>query len=266
MKKALSLLLVAALGLALTACGTKQNGQTNPAATHLAAIKQKGTIVLGTSADYPPYEFHQTVGGQDKIVGWEVEMAQQIATDLGVKLEIRDIPFDNLIPELQSGKVDFVVSALTITEKRAKSVDFSDPYWRGGQVVLAAADKADAIKSAADLKGRRVAVQLGSTGEAEAQKVPGVQLVQLDKFEAAVMEVLSGKADAVIAGYTVAKNYEKNNPKLKIAGEPLSTEDNGIAVKKGDKELQGAIQASLTKLKGGPLETLVKQYEAVEVK
>lgn len=263
MKKALSTVLTVALALALTACGTKQNTQST---SHLAAIKQKGTIVLGTSADYPPYEYHTTVGGQDKIVGWEVEMAEQIASDLGVKLEIRDIPFDNLIPELQAGKVDFVVSALTITEKRAKSVDFSDPYWRGGQVILAAADKADAIKTAADLKGRRVAVQLGSTGEAEAQKIEGVQLVQLDKFEAAIMEVLSGKADAVVAGYTVAQNYQKNNPKLKIAGEPLVTEDNGIAVKKGDKELLDAIQASLTKLKGGPLETLVKKYEAVEAK
>lgn len=265
MKRALSIVLAVALALALTACGTKQNTQTSTA-SRLAAIKQKGTIVLGTSADYPPYEYHTTEGGQDKIVGWEVEMAQQIATDLGVKLEVRDIPFDNLIPELQAGKVDFVVSALTITEKRAKSVDFSDPYWRGGQVILANADKAAAIKTAADLKGRRVAVQLGSTGEAEAQKIAGIQLVQLDKFEAAIMEVLSGKADAAVSGYTVALNYEKNNPKLKIAGEPLVTEDNGIAVKKGDKELLGAIQASLTKLKGGPLEALVKKYEAVEAK
>ncbi|HLO03845.1 MAG TPA: basic amino acid ABC transporter substrate-binding protein [Symbiobacteriaceae bacterium] len=265
MQKALSALLAVALAFALTACGAKQNNQTT-AGNHLAAIKQKGTIVLGTSADYPPYEFHKTEGGQDKIVGWEIELAEQIAKDLGVKLEIRDIPFDNLIPELQAGKVDFVVSALTITEKRAKSVDFTDPYWRGGQVILAAADKAGAITTAADLKGRRVAVQLGSTGEAEAQKVQGAQLVQLDKFEAAVMEVLSGKADAVIAGYTVAKNYEKNNPKLKIAGPPLSTEDNGIAVKKGDKELLAAIGSSLAKLKGAPLDAMVKKYEAVEAK
>lgn len=264
MKKALSTVLAVALAFALTACGTKQNNQSTT--NHLAAIQQKGTIVLGTSADYPPYEYHTTEGGQDKIVGWEIEMAEQIAKDLGVKLEIRDIPFDNLIPELQAGKVDFVVSALTITEKRAKSVDFTEPYWRGGQVILAAAEKAAAIKTAADLKGRRVAVQLGSTGEAEAQKIEGVKLVQLDKFEAAIMEVLSGKTDAVISGYTVAKNYEANNPKLKIVGEPLSTEDNGIAVKKGDKELLDAIQASLNTLKGGGLETLVKKYEAAEAK
>jgi ABC-type amino acid transport substrate-binding protein len=271
MKRVLAMVLAATLALSLTACGgAKQEekpaaGNDKPVAaakTHLDEIKAAGKIVLGTSADYPPYEFHKTVDGKDTIVGWEIELSQQIAQELGVKLEIKESAFDNLIADLNAKKVDFVVSAMTITEKRKANVDFSDSYWQGGQVVLVLKEKAATYKTAADLKGKTIGVQLGTTGEAEAQKIEGAKLKQVDKFEAVILDLLSGKVDAVICGYTVAKNYEKNNPKLAVTAE-LSSEQNGIAFRKGDAELVAAVNGALKKITaGGKLEEIVKKYEA----
>ncbi|HYG59417.1 MAG TPA: basic amino acid ABC transporter substrate-binding protein [Symbiobacteriaceae bacterium] len=277
MKRIAALFVAMALTLSLTACGgAKQETKTEPAGnnpapaaakTHLDEIKAAGKIIMGTSADYPPYEFHKTVDGKDTITGWEVEMAELIAKELGVKLEIKEAGFDNLIPELMAKKVDFVISAMTITEKRKGSVDFSEPYWQGGQVILTTKEKAAAIKSAADLNGKTVGVQLGTTGEEEAKKIEGAKLKQVEKFEAAILDLLSGKVDAVVAGYTVGKNYEKNDARLAVIGEPLVSEENGVAFRKGDKELVDAVNAALAKLaKNGDIEKLVAKYEAEENK
>ena len=272
MKRFAAAALVLTLALSLTACGGAkdtttgtQSGSTPAASakkTHLDEIKAAGKIVLGTSADYPPYEFHKTVDGKDTIVGWEIEMAQELAKDLGVKLEIKESAFDNLIADLNAKKVDFVVSAMTITDKRKENVDFSQPYWQGGQSILVLKEKAGEVKSTADLKGKTIGVQLGTTGEEEAKKIEGAKVRPVDKFEAAILDLLSGKVDAVVSGYTVAKNYEKNNPQLAMVLQ-LSSEQNGIAFRKGDKELVEAMNASLKKVTaGGKLEELVKKYDA----
>lgn len=255
MKRIAAGFLAAVLALSLTACGSSSK-------SHLDDIKSKGVIVLGTSADYPPYEFHKTVDGKDTIVGWEIEMAQEIAKDLGVKLEIKESAFDNLIADLNAKKVDFVISAMTITDKRKQNVDFSDPYWKGGQSVLVLKENAAKYKSAADLKGKTIGVQLGTTGEEEAKKIEGAIVKPVDKFEATILDLLAGKVDAVVCGYTVGKNYEKNNPKLAMTV-TLSSEDNGVAFRKGDKDLVDAVNATLKKLTAdGQLETMVKKYEA----
>jgi ABC-type amino acid transport substrate-binding protein len=258
MKRFAAVAMALTLALSLTACG----GATPAAQNHLEQIKAAGKIVLGTSADYPPYEFHKTVDGKDTIVGWEIEMAEAIAKDLGVKLEIKESGFENLIADLNAKKVDFVISAMTITDKRKENVDFSNAYWQGGQSVLVLKENADKIKSAADLKGKTIGVQLGSTGEEEGKKIEGAKLKPVDKFEAIILDLLAGKVDAVISGYTVAKNYEKNNPKLAMVAQ-LSSEDNGVAFRKGDKELVEAVNASLKKLTAdGKIEELVKKYDA----
>lgn len=276
MKRIITTALALTLALSLAACGgAKQNaapaagGETKtPAAakTHLDEIKAAGKIVMGTSADYPPYEFHKTVDGKDKIVGWEIEMAEEIAKDLGVKLEIKESAFDNLIADLTAKKVDFVLSAMTITDKRKENIDFSEPYWQGGQSILVLKEKAGQYKTAADFKGKTIGVQLGTTGEEEAKKIEGAKVKPVDKFEATILDLLAGKVDAVVCGYTVGKNYEKNNPKLSLVVE-LSSELNGVAFRKGDKELVAAVNASLKQLTGdGRLEKLVQKYEAEESK
>ncbi|MGB7366206.1 transporter substrate-binding domain-containing protein, partial [Carnobacterium jeotgali] len=138
--------------------------------TALEDIQEKGTLVIGTSADFPPYEFHSTVNGKDTIVGMDISIAQKIAEDLGVELKIEDIGFDSLLPALESEKVDMVISGMSPTEERKQSVDFSEVYYTGGQnIVVREADK-EIYKSTADLKGLKVGVQTGSLQETLAQE------------------------------------------------------------------------------------------------
>lgn len=277
MKKLITVALSLALALSLAACGGAKQEEPatkpqTPAAeqkgeapkNHLEEIKAAGKIVLGTSADYPPYEFHKIVDGKDTIVGWEIDLAEAIAKELGVELEVKDSKFETLLIDLNAKKVDFVLSALTITDKRKESVDFSDPYWRGGQVVLMQKEKA--VSDVAQLKGKTIGVQLGSTGEIEAKKIEGANVKAVEAFEANILDLLSGKVDAVVLGYTVGKNYEKQNPKLAVVAE-LSTSENGIAFRKGDKELVEAVNKALAKFKAdGTIEKLVAKYEASEKK
>lgn len=270
MKKLFTLVLTLTLALSLAACGgAKKTDSTAPGAstenkettakTHLDEIKAAGKIVLGTSADYPPYEFHKTVDGKDTYAGWEMDLAKAIAQDLGVTLEIKDLGFEGLIGDLNAQKVDFVIAAMTITEKRAQSVDFSMPYWKGGQVLLMKPDKAAAFKSVADLNGKTIGVQLGSTGEEEAKKIAGAKVKPLEKFEAAVLDLMSGRVDAVACDYTVGRNYEMTQG-LKIV-HSMSSEQTGIAFRKGDKELIEAVNKSLDKLiKDGSIDKMVKVY------
>lgn len=273
MKRLFASALALTLALSLTACGGAKKAETpaatgsdKPAAsapkTHLDEIKAAGKIVLGTSADYPPYEFHKTIDGKDTITGWEIEMAQLIAQDLGVKLEIKESAFDNLIADLNAKKIDFVVSAMTITDKRKENVDFSDSYWQGGQVILVKKDQLANYKTAADFKGKTLGVQLGTTGEEEAKQIEGAKVKPVDKFEATILDLLAGKVDAVVCGYTVGKNYEKNNSALAVSVQ-LSSELNGAAFRKGDKELVAAVNASLKKITSGTtLQDLTKKFDA----
>ncbi|MBR5866998.1 MAG: transporter substrate-binding domain-containing protein, partial [Spirochaetaceae bacterium] len=122
MKKIIALLVVLALALPVIAAG-----QTDVSA--MEKIKANGKIILGTSADYPPYEFHALIDGKDTIVGFDISIAEEIAKDLGVQLEIKDMNFDGLLAALVSGNVDFVISGMTPTEERKQNVDFSDIYY-----------------------------------------------------------------------------------------------------------------------------------------
>ncbi|MBP2019573.1 polar amino acid transport system substrate-binding protein [Symbiobacterium terraclitae] len=256
-----------ALSLALTACGGAQSGQkgnkqSEAPANHLEQIKAAGKIVLGTSADYPPFEYHEIVNGKDTITGWEIEMAQAIADKLGVALEIKEGKFETLIADLNTEKTDFVISAMSIDEDRKQSADFSEPYFHGGQVVLAKKANAGELKDAASLNGKTVGVQLGSTGEEAAREVEGATIKSFDAFEAAVLDLISDRVDAVVADYAVAQNYAKSYTDLVVAFE-LSKEDYGVVFRKGDDELREAVNAILAELlENGTIDQLIAKYEA----
>ncbi|QKS46481.1 transporter substrate-binding domain-containing protein [Paenibacillus cellulosilyticus] len=228
----------------IAACGSKED--------KLASIQKSGKLVLGTSADYPPYEFHHTKDGQDEIVGFDIAIAQQIAKDLGVELEIQDMKFDGLLLALNSGKVDLVISGMTPTEERAKSVDFSNVYYTAEQGVLVKKDAAASYQSFDDLKGKRIGVQKGSIQEGIAKGIEGAQLTSLSKISDLVMELQSGRVDAVIAEMPVTKLYAANQPTLELTNIAVPTSEEGsaaIAVKKNNKSLVDALNATLDKLK-----------------
>ncbi len=272
MKKIRTLALGTLLTLILAACGGAQPGdqqaappdngqQAEAPASRLEQIKQSGKIVVATSADYPPFEYHAIIDGQDKIVGWEMELAEAIATELGVKLEIKEGIFDTLLLDLDAGKADMVISAMTITPDRLESVDFSDPYWMTAQSVMVPAGSEGSIAAAEDLSGKTIGVQLGTTGEIAAKEIEGAEVRSYELFEAAVLDLVAGRVDAVVGDYAVVKNYAASRPELTVAFE-LTKEENAVAFKKGDDELREAVNDILAKLQAnGTIDQLIEKYE-----
>jgi polar amino acid transport system substrate-binding protein len=222
-------------------------------------IKSSGKLVIATSADYPPYEFHDLSGGKDEIKGFDIDIASAIAKELGVQLDIKDMAFDSVLPALLSKKVDLAIAAFTITEERKKSVNFSDPYFDGGQQIVTY--KGSGIKSKEDLKGKKIGVQISTTGEEEAKKIEGAKLKQFDLVTEAVLELKNKRVDAIIVGEVVAKAYTAENPDLEIVGERLNSEQNGIPVRKEDTELLKVVNKVIKDLKdSGEYDKLVKKW------
>ena len=148
LKKLLGLTLAAMMTMSLVGCSSSgDNGESGEAADKLQQIKDSGVLKVGTSAEYSPYEFHKVVDGEDKIVGFDDFIVQEIAKDMGVKVEYTDMDFDGLLGALQADKVDIVLSGMTPNEERKKSVDFSEIYYTNSNVCIVAKGKEDSIKS-----------------------------------------------------------------------------------------------------------------------
>lgn len=256
-KKSITALLIITLVLSLflAGCGSKP---TNT----LEKIKQKGVIVMGTSADFPPFEFHKVEGNKDTIVGFDIDIANAIAKKLGVKLEIKDMDFKGLIPALQSGRIDMIVAGMTPTPDRAENVDFSDLYYNSQQVVVVKNDSP--ILKFDDLKGKTVAVQIGTTSEEAAKKIPDVNLKQLNRVGDAFMDLKNGRCDAIVLEDTVANAYLKEYKDMKILSmKEINTEEGGmaVAVAKGNKELVNIINEVIKDLKAsGEYDKLVDKW------
>jgi polar amino acid transport system substrate-binding protein len=215
-------------------------------------IKKNGKLVLGTSADYPPYEFHKSTNGKDEIVGFDIEIAKQIAKDLGVQLEIKDMKFDGLLAALDQGNIDLIISGMTPTEERKKNVDFTDVYYTAVQTLIERSADKDKLKTADDLKGKKVGVQKGAIQEEIAKKqLPAAQAVALPKISDLVLSLKNNRVDAVILESPVATSNLKANADLVFSDIKLTTEDVGsaVAVKKGSSDLVQEINKTLTKLK-----------------
>ncbi|MGO4111011.1 ABC transporter substrate-binding protein [Paenibacillus sp. YAF4_2] len=265
-RKSLVFILTLVVVLSLAACGGNKNNTNNtssnesPAASadngaaeatgKLADIKKAGKIVLGTSAEYAPYEFHKNVDGKDQIVGFDIEIAKEVAKDLGVDLEIKDMDFGNLLAELKLGKIDFVIAGMTPDEERAKAVDFSKIYYEAKQGVLVRAADKDKFNTMADLEGKAIGVQMGSTQEKIGQGIKGAKLKSLGKTTDLVLELKSQKVDALIAELPVAQGYANVNSDLFLS--PISPEyensGSAVAVNKGEADLLAAIQKTLDHL------------------
>ncbi|WP_042198594.1 transporter substrate-binding domain-containing protein [Paenibacillus camerounensis] len=247
-KLSLGMLLAASL---LAGCGNNNNNAatTDNAAGNTGAAATK-TLTLGTSADFPPYEFHKVIDGKDTIVGFDIDIAKDIAADMGAELVIKDLPFDSLLNELSSGRIDLVISGLSPTEERKKAVDLSDIYYKAEQaVVVREADK-DKYATMDSLKGVKIGVQTGSIQEDIAKGIEGAQLTSLGKISEIVLQLNSNRVDASIMEGPVAKSFVKNVDGLVITDAKPEVEDDGyvIGVKKGNTELLDQVNTTLTRL------------------
>jgi ABC-type amino acid transport substrate-binding protein len=263
MNKGLYLILSLVLVIALTACGdTKNNnneavgspsvndGAASEDTGKLAEIKKTGKIVLGTSAEYAPYEFHKNVNGKDQIVGFDIEIAKEVAKDLGVELEIKDMDFTNLLTEVKLGKIDFVIAGMTPDEDRRKSVDFTKNYYEAKQAVFVRAEDKDKFTTLKDLEGKAIGVQMGSTQEKIAKGITGAKVKSLGKTTELVLELKSKKVDALIVELPVAQGYVNNNSDLYLTSIVPEYESGGsaVAVNKGETALLAEIQKTLDRL------------------
>ncbi|NUU62734.1 transporter substrate-binding domain-containing protein [Paenibacillus agri] len=246
----LSLTLLLAVGL-LTACGQNKNGNDSAASGEAnTGSTTKKTLTLGTSADFPPYEFHKVIDGKDSIVGFDINIAKDIAADMGAELEIKDLPFDSLLNELSSGRIDMVISGLSPTEERRKAVELSDIYYKAEQsVVVREADK-DKFSTMDSLKGTKIGVQTGSIQEELAKGIEGAQLTSLGKISEIVLQLQSNRVDAAIIEGPVAKSFVKNVKGIVITDAKPEAEDDGyvVGIKKGNTELLDQVNKTLSRL------------------
>ena len=282
-KKILSAVLAAAMTAMLAACGGSSTATTAaPAETKAEETKaeetkaeeskaeeapaaeletvQKGKLVMVTNAEFPPYEFHD----QNAIVGIDVEIAGAIAEQLGLELEIEDIAFDSIIPEIVSGKADIGAAGMTVTEDRKQNVDFSDTYAHATQVIIVKEDSE--IKGVADLEGKIMGVQQGTTGDIYVSGDYGDAAVErYAKGMEAVQALAQGKVDAVVIDGEPAKQYIKEVEGLKIIDESYTDEEYAIAIKKGNTAMVEAVNAALAELKSeGKLDEIVAKYIQAE--
>lgn len=254
-KKVLLPMMLLLVVVFMSACGQEKTTGTGSDSNSSSGSSpaEKEVIVLGTSADYAPYEFHKKIDGKDTIVGFDIEIAKAIAADLGAELKIEDMDFEGLLMALGTDKVDFVISGLTPTEERKKNVDFTDIYYYAEQAVLVRDEEGTALKSMDDLLGKQVGVQKSSIQEGIAQKIKGAKLTSLAKIPELILELQTGRVDALILEKPVAEQYVKNQEGLVVAGVEIEqAEDEGgsaIAVKKGNQKLLDQINTTLEKLK-----------------
>lgn len=255
MKKFVSTLLIAAVavcGLAFTGCG-QQDPSTG--ADGDATAKQK--LVMGTNAAFPPYEF---VDDNGKIVGIDAEIAAALAEKLGMELEIKDMEFDSLVPAVAAGSIDVALAGMTVNEERLESVNFSESYAKGVQVIIVKEDSD--IASPDDLEGKTVGVQSGTTGDIYCTDAFGQENVkQFTNGALAVAALNNGQVDCVVIDNEPAKNFVKENQGLKILDTSYADEDYAIAISKDNGELLEKINKAMAELKSsGKLNEIVSKY------
>ena len=227
---------------------------------HSLAALAATPLVVGMELAYPPFEMTDTDGKPD---GVSVQLAKELGKALGRPVEIRNMAFDGLIPALKTGKIDIIISSMTATAERARSIDFSDPYLSTGLCLLVG--KSAPVTGIADLDqpGRTVAVKKGTTGHSyAAQHIKKASVLVLDKEEAAVLEVVQGKADAFIYDQmSTYQNYQRNKETTRAILTPFQTESWAIGIRKGNGPLKEKINRFLAAFRrSGGFERLGDRY------
>ncbi len=259
MKKFLSVLLIMSLTCVLfTACG-KEPEPASANASEVSTVND-GVLTMATNAAFPPYEYYD---GSD-IVGIDVEIAQAIADKLGLTLKVEDMEFDSIITAVQTGKADIGLAGMTVTEDRLKSINFSDSYATGIQVVIVKEDSD--IASLDDLAGKKIGVQLATTGDIYASDDFGEENVEkYNKGADAVMSLLSGKIDAVIIDNEPAKAFVAANEGIKIIDTEYAVEDYAACISKDNDALKEAVNTALAELtEDGTIQAILDKYIPAE--
>jgi polar amino acid transport system substrate-binding protein len=209
-----------------------------------------------------PFEYADTEG---KPTGFDVDIASMMAKELGVEIEIKDMEFSGLIPSLQGGKIDMIISGMTRTLTRAKTVAFSDPYFETGLCALISKKRAPDVTEIAQLNapGRIIAVKLGTTGDIITSKMfPNAQVNRFKEETACVMEVVAGRADAFIYDQLSISKHQKQNPDTTLAIlKPFTYEPYAMAIRSGDFDFLNWLDLFLETIRAdGRYQELYQKY------
>lgn len=258
--------MVLAGSMLLTACGggntqaTEDTG-SDTQQSETAENTEGGVLRMGTNATFPPYEY---VDENNEVAGIDADIAAAIADKLGMELEITDMAFDSLIPALQSDTIDIVLAGMTVDPERAESVNFTDSYATGVQVIIV--PEGSDIASPDDLEGKNIGVQTGTTGDLYCTDDYGQEFVkQFDNGPLAVAALLNGQVDCVVIDNEPAKNYVAANEGLKILDTAYANEDYAAALAKEDTELYEQVNAAIQELKeDGTIASIIEKYIPAE--
>ena len=211
----------------------------------------RDVLRVGTEPTFAPFEFLDTK--TKEFTGFDIDLIKAVADKAGYDVKIMNMGFDALIPALSTGTIDVVASGLSITPERQKKVDFLQPYYQSCLSYLIRKDSAASIKTFADMTGKRIAVQIGTTGAEYAKGVEGAKVAAFNTTSEAFMDLNAKNADAVILDRPVLAYFLKTKPKvakqLQLSEEVADAEDFGFAVKKGNTELLNKLNAALTEMK-----------------
>lgn len=231
MKKAIVLLMAIGMfissGIGIFGVSSANADETDPTLQH---IKESGQLVVGTSADYAPYEFHTTENGQDKIVGFDMDVAREIGKQLGVKTEIQEMSFDALLGAVKTGKVDIVVAGMTETPERAQEVNFSKPYFVDKNVVLTLKQNKNKWTTLKQIRHAKLAAQVSSKQDDLAHEISNKQVVSLKKITDEVTQLTQKKVDGVVVASTTAKSYLEQSNQFAVSPAKLPGITNGSSV------------------------------------
>lgn len=282
-KQIFAVLTAVGLAAALTACSGSDTASTTaaPATTAQAAESDSteteateaesteaeateaagGTLIMATNAEFDPWEYHDG----DSIVGIDADIAAALAEKLGMELQIEDMAFDAVIPAIASGKGDIGMAAISVTEERAASVDFTETYAESALVILVQKDNTE-ITGEDTLEGHKIGAQTGTTGELKATDLAGDENVErFNSYFEAVQSLKQGKVDAVVIDIAPAKVFLSQNDDLIQAGEAMDKEEYAIAVKKGNTELVDKLNTAIEELKAdGTLDEIMNTYIPAE--
>lgn len=263
--KVMAIALVGLMTIASAGCSSKSNSSDASSSSSSSSsaegnTEESGKLIMATNAEFPPYEYYDG----DSIVGIDVEIAQAIAETMGKELVIDDIAFDSIIPAVTSGKADIGLAGMTVTEDRLVNVDFSDTYCQASQVIIVRKDNTE-ITTPDDLVGKKIGVQLGTTGDIYSGDIEGAQVERFSKGFEAVLSLQQGKLDAVVIDDQVAKAFADANSDVVVIEEPFTQEEYAIAVNKGNEELLTQLNDAIKELKeSGKLDEIVAKYISAE--
>jgi len=231
---------------------------TIPLGVDTALAAKKTTITVATDATWPPMEM---VNENKEIVGYDIDFFRAVAEEGGFNVEFKNVAWDGIFAGIATGKYDAIISSVTITDERKKKFDFSDPYINAGQI-LVVPKELENVATLADLKGKKVGAQIGTTATFEIKKVEGLELKGYDEIGLAFEDMAAGRISGVVCDTPVAADYalqrQEYKERFKIVGEPFTEEYYGIVVRKGNKKVLDMINKGIAAVKAKELDKKIE--------